>query len=105
MGIEQARAAAAAADLVLWLVDASAAPVWPGERPRAPAPDRQQDRLAAGVGSRRSGRRLRISAATGEGVAELVHALSAWLVPDPPPPGAAVPFTEEMIEGLMKDAR
>jgi tRNA modification GTPase len=36
---------------------------------------------------------LRVSAKTGAGIGDLVAALARWLAPDPPPPGAAVPFT------------
>ncbi len=92
-GIYEARRAMSAADLCLWVVDASAPPVWPenaDERLRlvvnkidlAPAWDLDQ-----AVGA------VRISAHTGAGMNELCQALSRWLVPEPPPPGAAVPFT------------
>ena len=39
---------------------------------------------------------LRVSALTGAGLAELVEAMARWLVPHPPPPGAAVPFTPDL---------
>jgi tRNA modification GTPase len=97
MGIEQARAAAANADLVLWLVDAVAAPVWPeqiGDNLKVivnkadlpPAWDQQ------------AAEALRISATTGQGIDELLASISRWLVPTPPPSGTAVPFLQEQVE-------
>ncbi len=48
---------------------------------------------------------LRLSATTGQGVPELVAALGTWLVSDQPLAGAAVPFTHELIERLLKADR
>ena len=45
---------------------------------------------------------LTVSAETGEGLEELVGAIVARLVPDPPPPGAAVPFREDQLQGLIR---
>ncbi|MBN1854689.1 MAG: GTP-binding protein [Pirellulales bacterium] len=45
---------------------------------------------------------LAISAKTGEGVDCLLDAISSRLVPNPPQPGAAVPFTEEQVEKLQE---
>jgi tRNA modification GTPase len=104
-GIELARAAAVGADLCLWVLDASAEPVWREanlERVRyvlnkvdlPPAWDWER---AAGA--------VRVSARTGEGLAELVQALTDWLVPEPPPAGAAVPFTEALCDAVEVAAR
>ncbi len=41
-----------------------------------------------------------VSAQTGEGLDELAAAVARLLVPDPPPPGAAVPFRTEHLERL-----
>jgi tRNA modification GTPase len=41
-----------------------------------------------------------VSALTGEGIAELVVTIGALLVPQPPPAGAAVPFTAAHIASL-----
>jgi tRNA modification GTPase len=92
-GIALARRAAAEADLCLWLLDASAPPQWPeadlpglryliNKIDLAPAWELEQVPQA-----------MRISALTGAGLPELLEALSRWLVPEPPPAGAAVPFT------------
>jgi tRNA modification GTPase len=97
-GIQRARAAAAQADLCLWVLNASAEPVWPDAGSGAvrlvvnkvdlpPAWDLNQATGAA-----------RVSAQTGEGLPELCAALSGWLVPDVPPEGTAVPFTLPLCE-------
>jgi tRNA modification GTPase len=41
-----------------------------------------------------------VSAMTGQGVDQLPRLIAERLVPHPPPPGAAVPFTEEQVELL-----
>ena len=43
---------------------------------------------------------LRTSALRGDGIEDLLAAIARRLVPDPPPPGAAVPFTAEQIEAV-----
>jgi tRNA modification GTPase len=43
------------------------------------------------------------SSLTGEGIEELVQSIAHRLVPNPPPPGAAVPFTREQIERLLEN--
>ena len=47
---------------------------------------------------------LTTSALLGEGIDSLVHAMAVRLVPDPPQPGAAVPFTVEQIDTLRRVA-
>jgi tRNA modification GTPase len=44
---------------------------------------------------------MRTSALTGQGIAELVRTLGAKLIPDPPPPGAAVPFSERQVDAIV----
>ncbi|MFN4259757.1 MAG: GTPase [Gemmataceae bacterium] len=99
-GIDLARRAVANADWVLWLLDGAAAPVWPTF---------SSDRLRWVINKidlpsawdwSEAGAALRISAHTGAGVAELCQAIAAWLVPRPPDPGAAVPFTARQIRFL-----
>src|SRR5206468_8294358 len=48
---------------------------------------------------------LRVSARTGMGLAELCQALANWLVPSPPPPGAAVPFTPALADAVTEVRR
>jgi tRNA modification GTPase len=99
-GIGLARDAARAADLCLWVLDASAAPVWPeagadnvrlviNKMDLPPAWDLEQAKDA-----------VRVSAQTLAGLEELCSAMARWLVPEVPPAGAAVPFTAELCARL-----
>jgi tRNA modification GTPase len=103
-GIGLARDAASGADLCLWLVDASAPPIWPdrelAENPRIKPIVNKIDMPPFWDVERLPG--LRISARTGAGLAELVEAMAGWLVPNPPLPGAAVPFTPALAAFLEK---
>ncbi len=91
-GMDLARSAAAGADLVLWVLDASAPPVWPPAGLAARLVVNKTDLPAAwDLGSVNEA--PRVSAVTREGLAELGNGLAGWLVPEAPPPGAAVPFT------------
>jgi tRNA modification GTPase len=105
-GIDRARRALADADRCLWVLDASAPPVFPDASLAAdtvrlvvnkidlhPAWDVDQ---AAGA--------VRVSARTGFGLGELCQSLGQLLVPDPPPPGAAVPFTDMLAERVSEAA-
>ncbi len=103
-GIARARQATAAADLCLWVLDASDEPVFRhtvagtvrlviNKVDLPPAWD--LDNLPDAV---------RVSAQTGEGLPELCAALSRWLVPEVPEARAAVPFTAGLCDQL-EDAR
>jgi tRNA modification GTPase len=46
-----------------------------------------------------------LSAATGEGVEQLPRRIAERLVPNPPPPGVAVPFTEDQVTRLRSLAQ
>jgi len=98
-GIARARSAADSADLCLWLLDGSCKPIYPdfaGENLRliinkVDLPTAWNwDEVDA----------IRISAKTNEGLEELCQNLSRWLVPNPPPAGAAVPFPPELCQGI-----
>lgn len=104
-GIRRARERARQADLCLWLLDAATEAVWPSFRgdnillvvnkvDLPPAWD-----LAQAPGA------VRVSAATGAGLAELCSALSRRLVPEPPAAGLAVPFTEALAGGVEEALR
>jgi tRNA modification GTPase len=95
-GVRRAQATAADADLCLWVLDASAPPVWPDfEHPHLHYVINKCDLSPAwNTGEAAGG--LQVSALTGTGVPELCQALGSWLVPDPPEPRAAVPFTPEL---------
>jgi tRNA modification GTPase len=101
-GIRKARETAAAADLCLWVLDASTEPVWPNADAGSVRLVVNKTDLAATWDLSKAGDAPRVSARTGEGIAELCGCLAQWLVPDPPPPGAAVPFTPELIAGITE---
>ena len=99
-GMHRARQALAEADLVLWILEAG--------DDQAPPP------ISGGVAARQvfnkadllapprrqAAEAPLVSALTGEGVERLASHVAAWLVPEPPPLGAAVPFTDAQIAAL-----
>jgi len=101
-GMELARQRLAEADLVVLVFDGSV-PWSAADReltesyPGAPLVHNKCD-LPPSPAGRPGG--LATSALTGEGIEELLAAIGARLVPDPPPGAAAVPFTDEVIEYL-----
>jgi tRNA modification GTPase len=97
-GIARAQAALEQADLVVWLLDGSSAPIFPTvPLARALFVINKIDMPAAWDHSS-AGDARRVSASTGEGVTELCHHLANLLVPDPPAAKEAVPFTKAMCE-------
>src|SRR5262249_48705446 len=103
-GIARAQAAVREADLCLWLLDASTAPQFPpdigvllllvvNKIDLPPAWDVESVPDA-----------MRVSAKTGTGIAELCAVIGRRLVPDPPPPGAPVPFSPQLL-GALAQAR
>lgn len=99
-GIHLAQATAASADLCLWLLDGSAPPVWPSEPLTAVMYVINKSDLAPAWDVASVLEAVRVSALTGAGLSELCAAVIARLVPEPPPPGAAVPFTTPLCEGI-----
>jgi tRNA modification GTPase len=109
-GIVLARNAAARADLCLWLLDASAPPIWPEPNLR----DDSKFKLVVNKIDRppaweiKQSDVLQVSALTGAGLPEFVEAIARWLVPNSPPPGTAVPFTPSLasqVEEALNHAR
>jgi tRNA modification GTPase len=102
-GIARARQVLAAADVCLWVLDASAPPLWPDPNlgpvrtvvNKVDLPAQWPTDAAAA---------LHVSAKTGAGMGELCQALATWLVPEAPPSGAAVPFTPELAK-MVAEAR
>ncbi|MFO0797712.1 MAG: GTPase [Gemmataceae bacterium] len=95
-GIERARDRLPTADLVLWVMDATAtAPVYPDDVTR------EAGRLArwlyvlnkTDIGPTRPADTIPVSAAAGDGIPGLIAAVVERLVSAVPPPGAAVPYT------------
>jgi tRNA modification GTPase len=100
LGMERAERAARGADLCLWVLDGSAAPVWPAETfPRLRFVVNKID-LPAAPGFAAPAGAAAVSARTGAGLEDLCRKLADWLVPDPPLPGAPVPFTAALCERL-----
>ncbi|MHB1423601.1 MAG: GTPase [Gemmataceae bacterium] len=104
-GIRRARATAAVADLCLWLFDASTPPVWPGESLREVLYVINKSDLPLAWEPSTVPEAVRVSARTGAGLAELCAAAIARFVADPPPRGAAVPFTPNLCEGIVEARR
>jgi tRNA modification GTPase len=104
-GMRRAREAAAAADLCLWVLDAAAEPVWPDAGAGTVRLVVNKVDLPPVWDLQRAGGVARVSASTGEGLPELCAALSGWLVPEVPPAGAAVPFTERLCDGVGEARR
>jgi tRNA modification GTPase len=104
-GIRRARAMAADADLCLWLLDGSAPPVWPDESLAAVQYVINKCDLPSVWDHASVSDGVRVSARTGDGLGELCSIVVARLVPDPPPPRAAVPFTPRLCEGLPEAQR
>jgi tRNA modification GTPase len=99
-GIQRALGTAREADLCLWVLDASRPPVWPpAEIGRWKYLVNKID-LPGGWNLSQAEEALRLSAKTGEGIPDLCRALSQWLVPQPPLPGAAVPFNPDLADGV-----
>jgi tRNA modification GTPase len=96
LGIDRAEEATHQADLCLWVLDGSAAPVWPSANlPSIRFVINKVDLPAAWNFGRTCGA-VQVSARTGAGLEQLCQALGQWLVPDPSGPRAAVPFTPDM---------
>jgi tRNA modification GTPase len=106
-GIERARRVLAEADLVVWVLDGTALePTWPD-----PAHDWPKARNLRFVVNKcdlpQAGWVLTeaadipgVSATTGAGIPELVSTIVTRLVPHPPPPGAAVPYTPHLADAV-----
>jgi tRNA modification GTPase len=100
-GIDRARSAAARSDLCLWVVDATAPPVW-ADRPlpnmicvvnKIDVPPAWETSALTDA--------VHVSARTGSGLDALGEWISRRLVPSPPPAGAAVPFTPELADAAV----
>jgi tRNA modification GTPase len=102
-GIELARQRLAEADLVILVFDHSAPWSHDDQALRDQWPEAivvfNKGDLPAASGARPAG--LVTTALHGQGLAELLAAVSRRLVPDPPPPGSAVPFADEQVEMLQ----
>lgn len=92
-GIERTRIAASQADLRIWLLDASCTCVWPDPSLGPVRLVVNKSDLAPAWDRRSASEAMWISAHSGSGIDDLCTWISRCLVPSPPLPGAAVPFT------------
>ena len=100
-GIELARRFLRGADLVVWLLDGGESnPVWPTEGEPLVAANKADRPLAFEAPTELP----RVSAATGEGVPELIDAIVHRLVPVIPLPGEAVPYTPALANLVLSAA-
>lgn len=99
-GIERARTAAATADLCLWVLDASAEPLWPDVSPQGVLLLVNKTDLPPAWDLSRAAGAVHVSARTGAGIPELCDAIARRLVPDPPGPRDGIPFTPELCDAI-----
>jgi len=99
-GIALARTAALGADLCLWVLDASAEPVWPDLPGKVTKIVVNKVDLPPAWDLDKAAGAPRVSAVTEGGVEDLCRELARWLVPEPPPAGAGVPFTSALCDGV-----
>jgi tRNA modification GTPase len=99
-GIERARGAVATADLCVWVLDASAAPVWPDVPPERVLLVINKTDLPATWDLGSAAGAVRVSALTGAGIPELCEAIVRRLVPEAPGPDTVMPFTPELCDGI-----
>ena len=98
-GIDRARRVAAAADLAVWVGDATdTAVIEPGVAPPPYGVITVANKIDVATRVAGTIELWPVSARTGSGVAELTALIAARLVPDGPPPGAAVPFTPALAD-------
>jgi tRNA modification GTPase len=102
-GIEQAREAAAHADLCLWVLDPSTQPPGHVENSRTVIRVINKMDLRPAWDLDAVPDAVRVSAVTGAGLANLCAAMAHRLVPEPPSPGTAVPFTPRLCD-LVEEA-
>jgi tRNA modification GTPase len=104
-GVDVARRSLAAADLALLVFDLSQP--WSAAdaellaaHPEAIVVHNKADLAGHADSARPAGRH--VSALHKDGIEGLLHAIATRLVPDPPEPGTAVPFTPEQVDALVR---
>ncbi|HYV37912.1 MAG TPA: GTPase [Gemmataceae bacterium] len=102
-GIDRAQKAIANADVCLWILDGSTAPIMPGANLGPVHLVINKCDLAAAWPAA-SVDALAVSAHTSAGLPELCQAIATWLVPRAPPPGAAVPFSPALADAIAEIA-
>jgi tRNA modification GTPase len=98
-GIDRAEAWIRSADLVIWVMDATAGePSRPGSRVGLVVVNKTDQPSAWNLDQHPDA--LRVSALTGDGIPGLAAAIVHQLVPHAPPPGAAVPYTPHLADAV-----
>jgi tRNA modification GTPase len=102
-GILRAIEAGVAADLLIWVFDASTPPVWADVPSPTPPPLYVINKidLPATWDLTKAEPALHVSAVTGAGLDALCQKITQALVPHPPPAGQAVPFSPELCDRLF----
>ena len=100
-GIDRTRRQMERADLVIYVADATE-PTPPAAVSQTPDAPRLLVRSKMDLfPDQRDGADIFTSAVTGDGIADLAQAIVRRLVPQPPMPGQAVPFTHRQIDALQ----
>jgi tRNA modification GTPase len=97
-GVGRAGAARAEADLVVWVLDGSRPHVRPSESDFVVI---NKSDLPAAWDWATVPTAVRVSAATGEGIPNLLTRIAARLVPESPPAGEAVPYTAALVDCIV----
>ena len=96
-GIRRTRAKLQQADLVVWLLDATASePVWPSDAEKAIGDQpwiMAWNKVDQETHPRSVSGEFKISAKTGQGIGALVGQIIKTLIPDPPATGQGLPYT------------
>jgi tRNA modification GTPase len=108
-GIERARRAIETADRLLLLIDPEEGwtdehqAIWQAHSGKCMLVQTKSDRSSAASSlSELPSIAYLVSAVSGAGIEELMQAISQSLVPDPPPPGTAIPFRSWHVEKLSR---
>jgi tRNA modification GTPase len=101
-GVTRAHDAAARADLRIWVFDGATEPAFPAESGLAWQMAINKCDLPPAWDWQSVPEALRVSARTGAGLTELCAAISAWLAPEPPAAGEAVPFNPETCDEVLR---
>jgi len=99
-GIQLSTTAVQQADLRLWILDATTEPLWPSTQDVLLVVNKIDQPAVWDLN--RAGNAVQVSALTGAGLPELLRSISSFLVPEPPAPGAALPFTPYLSDGVTQ---
>jgi tRNA modification GTPase len=99
-GIDRARQAAGSADLCLWILDQTDAPLLPPANLSSVRFVVNKTDLPPDPNFQAPPDSVPISARTGAGLDRLTQMVIECLIPHPPPPGAPVPFTPELCDRI-----